>query len=232
MQEGKAGSISSELNHCLAWAWGSRRASSAQLGRFFSLLFRLSILVSSAEAGFSVKQINFFSPEGHLKSVSEGPHRECEMPTVISRSCFWKPKFKSLARKELPFDLKHKNSNKSSLSPDHPGLSFLWTAAAFDSWMPAKTPIFPSEKHILSGSMEGCVCPQSHEKRFLWVQRWEGTLQAALHCQASLRGPWPPQRGKQPWGASCPGLKLALHVVKREEHRMLRLMTGRDSKEE
>lgn len=130
------------------------------------------------------------------------------MPTVISRSCFWKPKFKSLARKELPFDLKHKNSNKSSLSPDHPGLSFLWTVAAFDSWMPAKTPIFPSERHILSGSMEGCVCPVTREMLSLGSEVG-GDLAGSTALSGQPQRPMAPAEGKaalrctMPWTRAC-----------------------------
>lgn len=53
------------------------------------------------------------------------------MLAVINGSCFWKPKFESLAR-EVPFDLKHRNSSKSALLPDQQGLSVLWFMTALD----------------------------------------------------------------------------------------------------
>ena len=119
--------------------------------------------------GFLLKQINFF-PKGHLKSRSERLEHESEMPTVISRGGFWKPEFQSLAR-QLPFDLKHKISNKSSLSSDQHGSSFLWFSTASESGMPIKTPLSPSERHVLRERVNVHVCACGHVGTAMpWIQ--------------------------------------------------------------
>lgn len=139
-----------------------------------------------------------------------------EMPTVISRDCFWKPKFQSLAR-QLPFDLKHKISHKSPLSPDQQGHSFLCFVTASESWLPIKTPLSPSERHILRERVNVHVCACGHVGNAMtWIQsRWEPCGQLCT-SQGSLRDPWPLAEG-QP-ALRCPvwgGLELAFHTVKR-----------------
>lgn len=130
MQEGKAGSIHSDLDLQSGLSLSSGKGQLGSAGEIFLVIFQVVHFRFLNRSGVFCwsKLICPCSPKGHLKSVSVGPDHESEMPTVISGSCFWKPKRESLAREELPFDLKHKNSSKSSLSPDQQGsLSFgLW----------------------------------------------------------------------------------------------------------
>lgn len=89
---------------------------------------------------------------------------------VISRGGFWKPEFQSLAR-HLPLDLKHKISNKSSLSPDQQGSSFLWFVSASESGLPIKTPLSASERHILRERVNVHVCACGHVGNAMsWIQ--------------------------------------------------------------
>ena len=122
-------------------------ASPAQLGRWFLLLSGCPFLFSQQKWAFPLKQIHFFLLlKVTWKAYLERPDHVSDTLTIISRR-FWKPQFKSPARKELPFDPKHKNSNKSSLSPDQQGLSFPSFVTALDSWLPITTSL--SERRIV-----------------------------------------------------------------------------------
>lgn len=122
-QEGKARCVYSDLDLQLGLGLSLRqRPAQLSWGDFSHYFPSCPFLFPQQKQSFLLKQINFF-PKGHLKSISWKARSWVSRPTII-RSCFWKPKFELLARKEMLFDLKHKNSNKSSLSPDRQGLSF------------------------------------------------------------------------------------------------------------
>ena len=123
LQEGKARCVYSDLDLQLGLGLSlSQRPAQLSWGDFSHYFPSCPFLFPQQKQSFLLKQINFF-PKGHLKSISWKARSWVSRPTII-RSCFWKPKFELLARKEMLFDLKHKNSNKSSLSPDRQGLSF------------------------------------------------------------------------------------------------------------
>lgn len=95
------------------------------------------------------------------------------MPAVIRGSCFWKPQCESLAREELPFDLKHETSVNPLYHLTNRASSSFWFVTALDSWVPTKTPLSPSERHILRECVNVDMCTYGHGH--------VGTLQAALH---------------------------------------------------
>lgn len=187
------------------WVWGLGEATADQLGIFFLLLFwvvRSRFLGRSRVFCWS----KFFPPKGHLKSVSEGRDHESDRPIESSRSCFCKPKFKSLAKAETALWSEAKDSNKSYQLTNQAPFSF-------SLWLPINTPPFLSERHSSQLEYERAWCVPNHTgSPFSGFRgRKESSWQLGVPVCDTYSG-----------SEETLDLRLehALHLVKRQRHRI------------